>query len=114
MERKPEGLDDTLAVTPGAAMSQTRITVDEPSTAPTLMAGSGDQPGSATPSNRYKLGDLLGRGGMGEVITARDQQISRSVAIKRLRGDASPMAVARFLREAKIQGQLDHPAIVPV
>ena len=73
-----------------------------------------DDPG--TPSvMRYKLGAVLGRGGMGEVVSARDEQIGRSVAIKRLRSDQpTKAAVTRFLREARIQGRLGHPAVVPV
>jgi serine/threonine-protein kinase len=64
---------------------------------------------------RYSLGGVLGRGGMGEVVSARDAQIGRFVAIKRLRAvDPSPGLVDRFLREARIQGRLEHPAIVPV
>jgi tRNA A-37 threonylcarbamoyl transferase component Bud32 len=64
---------------------------------------------------RYKVGDVLGRGGMGEVLSAHDDQIGRSVAIKRLRIE-NPTAdiLARFLREARIQGRLEHPAVVPV
>jgi serine/threonine-protein kinase len=64
----------------------------------------------------YELGELLGRGGMGEVIAAHDPRIEREVALKRMRGGASVSAdaVARFIREAKIQARLDHPAIVPV
>jgi serine/threonine-protein kinase len=52
---------------------------------------------------------------MGEVVLARDAKIGRDVAIKRMRA-ASPSADAldRFLREARIQARLDHPAIVPV
>src|SRR5687768_12048048 len=52
---------------------------------------------------------------MGEVVLAKDQQLGRDVAIKRLRSaNPSPATVQRFLREAKIQARLDHPAIVPV
>ena len=52
---------------------------------------------------------------MGEVVLARDQQLDRDVAIKRLRSaNPSPATVQRFLREAKIQARLDHPSIVPV
>ncbi|MFN0253261.1 MAG: serine/threonine-protein kinase [Kofleriaceae bacterium] len=63
----------------------------------------------------YELGDVLGSGGMGEVIVAYDKQIGRDVAIKQMRVDASNAdIVARFLREARIQARLEHPAIVPV
>ncbi len=63
----------------------------------------------------YNLGDVLGSGGMGEVVVAHDKQIGRDVAIKLLRAEA-PTAdiIARFLREARIQARLEHPAIVPV
>jgi len=64
---------------------------------------------------RFKLGSLLGKGGMGEVVSARDEVIGRSVAIKRLHAEnPSKTAVTRFLREARIQGRLGHPAVVPV
>jgi eukaryotic-like serine/threonine-protein kinase len=67
------------------------------------------------PGERYRLGERIARGGMGEVITAHDADIGRDVAIKRLRApNPTPLALARFLREARIQGRLDHPAIVPV
>ena len=67
----------------------------------------------ALPS-RYVLGPQLGAGGMGEVLLATDRQIEREVAIKRMRVTPTEDALARFEREAKIQGRLDHPAIVPV
>ncbi len=52
---------------------------------------------------------------MGEVLLARDERVGREVAVKRLRGSApSASATARFLREARIQARLEHPAIVPV
>ncbi|HEY1557886.1 MAG TPA: protein kinase [Kofleriaceae bacterium] len=65
--------------------------------------------------DRYEVVDVLGSGGMGEVLSARDAQIGRAVAIKRLRvAEPSPDVLARFLREARIQGGLEHPAVVPV
>src|SRR5262245_59875038 len=64
---------------------------------------------------RYTLGAVIGRGGMGEVISATDEQIGRAVATKRLHpGGADEATIARFVREAQIQGRLEHPAIVPV
>lgn len=65
---------------------------------------------------RYVASDLLGEGGMGEVRLARDARIGREVAMKVVRpgqGSRSDMR-SRFLREARVQGQLEHPAIVPV
>lgn len=71
--------------------------------------------GLGSSAHRYTLGPILGRGGMGEVFSALDEQIGRPVAIKRLRmTEPSPDALTRFLREARIQGRLEHPAIVPV
>ncbi len=73
-----------------------------------------DDPGASS-LMRFKLGQVLGKGGMGEVISAHDDVIGRRVAVKKMRTDEpSERAVARFLREARIQGRLEHPAIVPV
>ena len=67
------------------------------------------------PDPGYQIGGLIGHGGMGEVVAAQDLRIGREVAVKRIRADVpSPDAVLRFLREARIQARLDHPAIVPV
>ena len=99
----PDREDDASAGTPTIADSWPRAS--EPV--------ADDVGGSALA--RYRLGSVIGKGGMGEVISARDEQIGRSVAIKRLRSrDPGPDALGRFLREARIQGRLDHPAIVPV
>ncbi|MBL0218703.1 MAG: serine/threonine protein kinase [Myxococcales bacterium] len=63
----------------------------------------------------YRIGEVIGTGGMGEVVLAHDEDLDRDVALKRMRSTApSQEAVTRFLREAKIQARLDHPAIVPV
>ena len=64
---------------------------------------------------RYTLGETIGRGGQGEVVLARDQQIGREVAVKRIRAaEPSAETLARFVREARVQGRLEHPAVVPV
>ncbi|HEY4057262.1 MAG TPA: serine/threonine-protein kinase [Kofleriaceae bacterium] len=67
-------------------------------------------------AERYEYVEMLGKGGMGEVRLCRDGRIMREVAVKMLRGtlrDDKELRV-RFLREARVQGQLEHPAIVPV
>jgi serine/threonine-protein kinase len=63
---------------------------------------------------RYALEGKLGRGGMGVVAEASDRRIGRRVAVKRLAGPPTPEVVTRFVREARVQGRLDHPAVVPV
>lgn len=63
----------------------------------------------------YAFGAVIGAGGIGEVVAAHDLRIGRDVAIKRLREHSpKPDEVARFLREARIQARLDHPAVPPV
>lgn len=64
--------------------------------------------------DRYELGVCLGIGGMGTVHVARDPWLDREVALKRLRREPSPEEVSHFLDEARLQGRLAHPAIVPV
>jgi serine/threonine-protein kinase len=65
---------------------------------------------------RYTLTRLHARGGIGQVWLARDGTLGREVALKELRPEQThnPMIWSRFLEEARITGQLEHPNIVPV
>jgi serine/threonine-protein kinase len=65
---------------------------------------------------RYTLTRLHAKGGIGQVWLARDPNIGREVALKELRPERAdnPAIWARFLEEARITGQLEHPGIVPV
>ena len=65
---------------------------------------------------RYALTRVHATGGIGRVWIARDSQVGRDVALKELRPDraGSTQLWERFLREAQITGQLEHPGIVPV
>lgn len=65
------------------------------------------------PGHRYRRSSLHASGGMGTVWLAWDAAIGRQVAVKELREGGEPGA-ARFVREAKITGQLEHPGVVPV
>jgi len=71
---------------------------------------------AAPQQERYTRTHLHAKGGIGQVWVARDSQLSRNVALKELLPDQSSNSVfrARFLREARITGQLEHPGIVPV
>jgi cytochrome c-type biogenesis protein CcmH/NrfG len=80
---------------------------------PATAAGGGDP--AAAPAG-YELVSLIGSGGMGVVYRARELALDRDVAVKVLHsrfGRGSP-AAARFLDEARITGQLQHPGIPPI
>jgi eukaryotic-like serine/threonine-protein kinase len=64
----------------------------------------------------YELQGEIGRGGMGVVYRARDKALDRDVAVKLLsdRYPADSPAAQRFLNEARITGQLQHPGIPAV
>jgi len=66
--------------------------------------------------NRYRLDEIIGRGGMAEVWRAWDTRLGRDVAVKRLRADLAtdPIFQARFKREAQSAAGLNHPNIVAV
>jgi PAS domain S-box-containing protein len=70
----------------------------------------------ANPDDRYELTRLYASGGIGRVWLARDRELGREVALKELRPESADDSslCARFLREARITGQLEHPGIVPV
>jgi len=64
---------------------------------------------------RYEIGSLIKRGGMGGILDAREATIRRTVAMKVMLDDnAQGPEVRRFIQEAQITGQLEHPNIVPV
>lgn len=67
-----------------------------------------------TPFGRYRLIDLLGRGGMGEVWKAFDTSMNRVVALKLLPANLADdeQYQARFRREAQAAAVLDEPHIV--
>ena len=65
---------------------------------------------------RYKLGALIGTGGMADVYIAEDLRLHREVAVKVLRSDLArdPAFVTRFNKEALAVAALNHPGIVAV
>lgn len=88
-------------------------------------------PNFGVANERYEIRREHARGGMGRIMLARDQAIGRDIALKELLpgmkgGSSIPGSIPqqytndsngieeRFLREAKITGQLEHPNIVPV
>ncbi len=65
---------------------------------------------------KYQIGERIAEGGMGAIISASDLNIRRDVAMKvLLEGKQhSEDNVFRFIEEAQVTGQLEHPSIVPV
>ncbi|MBC8868916.1 MAG: protein kinase [Planctomycetes bacterium] len=66
--------------------------------------------------SHYTLSRVHTQGGLGRVWLARDKRLHREVALKEIRPDkrVSQLSLRRFVREAQITGQLEHPNIVPV
>ena len=87
-----------------------------PSDAPVLLETIGETlDESQKPKTRYTWVSEVGAGGLGKVWLARDNDLSREVALKEIKpGSASSEAVRRLIKEAQITGQLQHPGIVPV
>jgi eukaryotic-like serine/threonine-protein kinase len=67
-------------------------------------------------STRYRIDGEIARGGMGAILKGRDPDLGRDVAIKVLREDLrdNDDLVRRFVEEAQIGGQLQHPGVVPI
>ena len=64
--------------------------------------------------SRYQIVREHGRGGIGRVLEARDEELGRRVALKELLQQASVEDESRFFREARLTARLEHPSIVPV
>src|SRR5262249_2799802 len=93
----------------GARVSRVRLR-DEPEPPPAAA------PLGARDTGRYEVRAEIARGGVGVVLRARDADLGRDVAVKVLREDhaANDDVVRRFVEEAQVGGQLQHPGIVPV
>ena len=65
---------------------------------------------------RYTLTRLHAEGGLGKIWVAHDTDLNREVALKEIKAsaNANPEVSRRFLKEAQITGQLEHPNIIPV
>ena len=79
-------------------------------------------PGTTVLNGRYRLAKRLGRGAMGQVYLARDENlITRRVAVKTIRPDVlsdedlqEGEAIARFEREARTAASIQHPNVIDV
>jgi serine/threonine protein kinase/tetratricopeptide (TPR) repeat protein len=111
--------DDATLVGVDDSQSDATVVGDESQTDDrTLFANDPAAQENPTPSDqaRYKLVDNFAKGGLGKIWKANDVRIQREVAYKELLPNAlkNPNIVERFLEEAQITGQLEHPSIVPI
>jgi len=65
-------------------------------------------------NGKYAVGPVAGRGGMGVILDAHELATQRNVAMKLMLDCTRPEDIARFVQEAQITAQLEHPNIVPV
>ena len=111
-------LDDIIAAYPDS--EQPGDTIVEPSDSSAGETGGQlQQPGRevSTPiKTKYDLSGEVSRGGMGIILSARDTGIGRDVAMKVILSgwQESREFYERFIREAQVQGRLEHPNICPV
>jgi len=99
---------------PGA-MTETSFRTHAPSVLPRVDLVDGQPALIREERPRFEVVEKLGEGGVGEVLRARDADIGRDVAIKRLRRHAdSNTSLARFAEEMRVTGSLDHPNVIPV
>ncbi len=109
------GSIEALAVGGTAGASSATVAFGDSSQGPLLIAPL-EEMGSGEIRNRYARTQMHAKGGIGQVWIARDGDLGREVALKELRPEQgkNPNAWSRFIEEARITGQLEHPGIVPV
>lgn len=99
--------DDTTAWAPASARADAAPVNGQVETAP---------PPAAPGTDRYRYVRNHAAGGLGVVNVAWDEELGREVALKEIRPEhaSKPRARGRFLREAEVNANLEHPGIVPV
>ena len=123
----PEVMEQTLKVgtiDEDGPLDEDWATLVMPPPDPPTVAGADDPDGDVVAAfaeglavagehGRLRAGSVLGKGGMGQVLEVHDPALGRSVALKIALTDEDD-ALRRFVQEAQITSQLEHPNIVPV
>lgn len=115
-------VDPRIDLEPVGAPRPPQATPTLTSASSPILARLGGRAGSAS---RYRVEGEVARGGMGAILEVVDEDLRRRLAMKVIldRGGegtatpataADPVTLSRFLEEAQVTGQLDHPGIVPV
>ena len=116
LEHAPDGLARTMLQDESAsALTHPVLLRDNEGNEPAVKAGSTEMPKS-TAGSRYQIQGEIARGGMGAILKGRDTKLGRDLAVKVLLDSHrdKPDVIHRFIEEAQIGGQLQHPGIAPV
>ena len=107
------GVLETIRLSSGVT---SRVMLSDEPDAPSPVVGPGEEALAVGGQGRYQLLGEIARGGMGIVLKGRDPDLGRDVAVKVLHpGHAgNPEMIRRFVEEAQVGGQLQHPGILPV
>ena len=104
-----EVLKSSIGEVPSVLLRDTQTELESPVIRPS-------SPEMPDDTDRYQILGEIGRGGMGSIFKGRDPDLGRDLAIKVLleKHHNDPEIARRFVEEAQIGGQLQHPGIVPV
>ena len=100
-----------------ATVTLRRLQGEQPtdmSLAPAQMAIRSMLPAEMLREKKYDIGAVVARGGMGAILDAREAAIKRQVAMKVMLDTNDADDIARFVAEAQVTGQIEHPNIPPV
>jgi len=117
LQRHPDLRDVLQAMLAAAGDAPAPETAADPTrSGPAAAATWHGLPASGDALGGYRIGRVLGQGGMGIVFLAEDMRLNRKVALKLVRPErlASDAARDRFWREAKLAARLEHPHICAV
>ncbi len=115
--REPAGalatLDKSIGGLPRVLLRDSEI---ESGPGPLVQPGSPEMPAAGGRPRRLQLLGEIARGGMGAILKGRDPDLGRDLAVKVLLEShkEKPELIRRFIEEAQIGGQLQHPGIVPI
>ncbi|HYO23916.1 MAG TPA: serine/threonine-protein kinase, partial [Lacipirellulaceae bacterium] len=99
----------------GTYVSSSSLIVKSRHVASTVGGSGSARAASPADAPDYELLNVIGEGGMGVVYAARQSSIARTVALKMLKsGEADASQRDKFISEAVVTGELDHPNIVPI
>ena len=115
-----EGIFDLIPEQEPNTSSETKVSTSNQENQSTILASTTYSTASHD-ADKSKLGrylniGVLGKGGMGEVLKVKDQVLNRDLAMKIIHPNIlqNKSALARFIEEAQICAQLQHPNIVPI